>query len=228
MPPVVVSGRAVTDALDLLIGPGSDLLERVDAALIARGLPAGHPISELLHRLGALPMDALSATSARRAAPLRAAASELRQTAEAYERQRDRLAEPAGWAGAAGERFAAHQRALVTFLGGTADATEVSLAGRVRATAAYLDDVADWVDRSRLDMARAVAEALGSAEAVGLRATDDPGAAAILGARVLAAAAAAYESGEALAGRWSGRLDEVPYHPPTVEGSSAGETRLVW
>jgi hypothetical protein len=204
----------VIDALDRLTSPGADLLQRVDAALMADGLPAGHPVTELLRRLGALPADLLNAISAWRSAPLRAAASDLHRTAERYEQQRDRLTVPAGWAGAAGEGFAAHRQALVRFLGETGVPDETSLLGRLRATAAYLEDVAEWLDRSRREMARAVADVLGSAEAVRLHLSGDATAAAAIAARILTAATRAYSSGQAVAQRWAGRLDEVPYRPP--------------
>jgi hypothetical protein len=216
----------VSDALDRLIAPGADLLDRVDAALMAHGLPAGHPVTALLRRLGALPADVLRAMSAWRPVPLRAAASDLRHTAEGYERQRDLLSVPAGWEGAAGEGFAEHRRALVEFLGETGEPDEAGLVGRLRATAAYLDDVAEWLERSRGDMARSVADALGSAEAVRLHASGESEAAATIAARILATAAEAHSCGQAVAERWAGRLDEVSYRPPAPVAPLAGETRL--
>jgi hypothetical protein len=218
----------VSDALDRLIPPGADLLERVDAALLAQGLPAGHPVTALLRRLGALPADVLHAISGWRPAPLRVAASDLRHTAEGYGRQRELLGVPAGWAGAAGEGFAAHRRALVEFLGESGAPDEAGLVGRLRATAAYLDDVAEWLDRSRGDMARSIAEVLGSAEAVELHASGDAEAAATIAARILSAAAEAYSRGQVIAERWAGRLDELSYRPPTPAAPFVGETRLTY
>jgi hypothetical protein len=216
----------VSDALDRLLPSGADLLERVDAALMAHGLPAGHPVTPLLRRLGALPADVLDAISAWRPALLRAVASDLRHTAGGYQRQRDLLVLPTGWAGAAGEGFAAHRKALVEFLGQTGAPDEAGLVGRLRATAAYLDEVAEWLDRSRGDVARSIAEALGSAEAVRLHASGDADAAATIAARILAVAAEAYSCGQAIAERWVGRLGEVSYRPPAPAAPLTGEIRL--
>jgi hypothetical protein len=224
------------DALDRLVPLGTDLLERVDAALMAHGLPAGHPIIEQLRRLGALPADALRAIAARRSAPLRAAAAELRRTADEYEQQADLLATPAQWTGPAGERFAAHRASLAAHLGdttgagGAAGADAAGLSGRLRATAAHLDEIADWVDGSRLGMARAVADVLGSAEAVTMRTDGDTAAAAAIGARILAAAGEALSSGRAIAERWSGRLGELTYRSPDVTEPAVitGSTRLMF
>jgi hypothetical protein len=216
----------VSDALDRLTPPGADLLERVDAALVAHGLPPGHPVTALLRRLGALPADVLHAISAWRPAPLRAAASDLRHTADEYERLRDVLAPPPEWAGAAADGFAAHRTALVGSLGETGAIDEAGLAGRLRATAAYLDDVAEWLDRSRGELARSIADALGSTEAVRLHASGDAEAAATIAARILAAAAGTYSCGQAITERWAGRLDEVSYRPPASTPPPAGETRV--
>ncbi|MDT5037779.1 MAG: hypothetical protein QOE03_2964 [Micromonosporaceae bacterium] len=227
----------MTDALDSLAEHGVDQMVRVDAALSAHGLPAGHPVAGLLRRLGALPADALDAILALRAAPLRAAATDLRRTAAGYSYQRDLLATPAEWAGSAGERFAAYRDDLVAHLGSTGDPDEQGLVGRLRGTADYLDDVATWVERSRRDMAVALAEVLGSIEATRLRTgraggtTASVGAAATVGARVLTAAADAHAIGLVLAERWAGRLAEVPYRcgaDGAGEGcvGAAGETRL--
>jgi hypothetical protein len=218
-------------ALDRLAGPGADLLARVDAALLAHGLPTGHPIVGLLRRLGALPGDASRAISAQRPAVLRAAGSELRKTIEGYERQRDLFGTPADWSGSAGAAFAEHRAALVGFLAG--DTGGADMAGRLRATAEYLDEVAEWMEDSRAGLARALAEVLGSVEAIRLRGAGPAGgdgtpgaAAATIGARILAVAAEAHDAGRAVAERWAGRLDEVPYRPPAVAVSTVDETRL--
>jgi uncharacterized protein YukE len=217
----------MTDALDRLAEPGADLLERVDAALLAHGFPAGHPIADLLRRLGALPADALHAISALRPAPLRTVASELRQTLDGYERQRDLLPAPPGWTGSAGDRFATLQAALTGFLGETADA------GRV--TVAYLDDVADWMAQARSATARTLADVLGSTEAIQLRAPAPGGtdrvqaiatAAVTVGARFLATAVEVHDAGRAVAERWAGRLDEVSYRPPAADAPT-GQPPLV-
>lgn len=216
----------MSDVLDQVIAPGTQLLDRVDAALLAHGIPADHPVTALLRRLGALPADVLSAAATWCPAAVRATAADLRRVAAGYERQRDLVAASAGWAGTAGAEFAAHRAALAGFVAETGEPGEASLVGRLRATAAYLDDVAAWLERARRDLARAVAEALGSSEAVALHASGDALAAAAIAARVLAAAAEAYADGDAVAQRWAGRLDEITYRPPVTATPSSGEIRL--
>ena len=226
----------MTDVLDRLAGPAGELLARVDDILVARGLPAGHPIVDLLRRLGALPADAAHAISAQRSAPLRAAGSELRRHADGYGAVDAGLggamdadlggavdadlggALPAnpGWQGTAAERFAAQRSAVAAHLAGSAD--------RIRDTAAYLDDVADWIDRSRRDLAAVLADALGSIEAVRLREADGD-AAATIGARVLGAVHDAHEAGRDLARRWAGRLDEIPLRSPEAATAATDQFR---
>jgi hypothetical protein len=214
----------VTDLLERLDGPAGELLARVDDVLVARGLPAGHPIVDLLRRLGALPADAARAISAQRSAPLRAAGSELRRHADAYETldidmgygagagggygaDVVRVGADTGWRGTAAERFEAQRSAVAAHL--------TASAGRIRDTAAYLDEVADWIDRSRHGLAGALADALGSIEAVRLREADGD-AAATIGARVLGAVHDAHEAGRDLARRWAGRLDEIGAPSPAI------------
>ncbi|NJC69217.1 hypothetical protein HC031_05715 [Planosporangium thailandense] len=216
----------MNDVLDQVIAPGADLIERVDAALMAHGIPTDHPVTGLMRRVGALPADVLSAATGWRPTALRATASDLRRTAAGYERQRDLIAAPAPWEGAAGEEFAAHRAALVAFIGETGEPTEASLAGRLRATGDYLDDVAEWMERARRNLAHAVAEALGSAEAVALHAGGDALAAATIAARVLTAASEVYADGDDLTRRWAGRLDQIGYRPPATIAPSSGAIRL--
>jgi hypothetical protein len=197
----------VTDVLDRLADPAGEMLARVDDTLMAHGLPAGHPIVDLLRRLGALPADAAHAISAQDPAPLRAAGSELRHHADGYD---VRLDTAPGWEGPAADGYAAGRSAVQAHLAGSAD--------RLRATAAYLDDVADWIDASRRALAYALADALGSEEAVRLR-DRDVEAAATIGARILRAVDEAHEAGRDLARRWAGRLDEVPYDSGPGPGS---------
>jgi len=202
----------VTDVLDRLAGPAGELLARVDDILVARGLPAGHPIVDLLRRLGALPADAAHAISAQRSAPLRAAGSELRRHADGY----GALHADTDWQGTAAERFAAQRSAVAAHLAGSAE--------RIRDTADYLDDVADWIDRSRRDLAAVLADALGSIEAVRLREADGD-AAATIGARVLGAVHDAHEAGRDLARRWAGRLDEIPLRSPEAATAATDQFR---
>ncbi|GAA1804272.1 hypothetical protein HC028_04230 [Planosporangium flavigriseum] len=210
----------MSDGLDRLLPPAATLLARVDAVLVAHGVPPAHPVTALLRKLGALPADVLDAISAWRPAPLRDAAADLRQTAEEYASLHGLLTAPAGWAGPTFEGFAAHQAALSEFLG------EPGLEGRLLATAAYLDEVAEWLDRSRGELARSVADALGSAEAVRVHASGDAEAAVAIATRILEAAAEAYDRGQEIADRWAGRLDEISYRPPASTAALPNEIRV--
>jgi uncharacterized protein YukE len=152
----------------------------------------------------------------------------LRALAETYGADRP---EPDGWTGTAARAYAARWADAAAHLD--------DLAGRLTATAAYLTETADWTTGARRTLAAALADALGSAEAVRLRgsagtgAFGDPGperiaAAATIGARVLDAAARAHDAGRALGDRWTGRLDELPYRPPAEVGTTtAGGTTTV-
>ncbi len=202
------------DALDRVEAPARDLVARVDDTLAASGAPAGHRIWPLLRRVGALVGDAVAAIVALAPDPLRGCAADLRQLAGEHVRLRATAGEPGNWTGAAAEAYADRWRDLGGFLGGSAEPGEESLAGRLAATAGYLDDVADWMTAARLALAEALAAALCSAEAVALRspaAAERSVAAATIGAHVLAVAAGECDRGQAVHDRWAGRLDELPY-----------------
>lgn len=207
------------DALDQLAGPAHGLLARVDAVLCRAGAPAGHPVWPLLRRLGALPGPAAGAVAALRAAPLCTAGRALHTLAGQY----GQLPGPppgrptpagAGWQGPAADAYAAHWSALSTHLAGPgAD----SLAGRLAATAGYLQALADWVDRARAALARTLATVMTSAQAVEVvtGAADPPvpavaRAAADIAARVLATVADMYAEADQVRVDWSGRLGELP------------------
>jgi len=221
----------VTDALDRLAGPGGDLARRVDAALIAGGLPPDHAVVDLLRNLRALPGDVVDAICALRPAPLRAAADAARRHLDGYAESAADLTVAVAWAGPTSERYRARRRALVAHLGSAGDPGAESMTGRLAATASYLDDLADWAEEARAGLARALATALASTAAVELAAPSDvdratTGHAADAGALILAAGARAYESGRVVAERWAGRLDEVVYREPADVGAPGGALRL--
>ncbi|WP_327006637.1 WXG100 family type VII secretion target [Dactylosporangium sp. NBC_01737] len=148
------------DALDRLAGIGTDLLHRVDAALVAGGAPVGDPLWPLLRLVGALPGDALEFGLKLTPQPLRSAAAQLRADADRFARRRDRLAADLGpaagaWEGAGAEAFAARWQSLAGHLGDGADPATVT--GRLRATASYADALADWSEGLRTELAEAVA-----------------------------------------------------------------------
>jgi hypothetical protein len=226
------------DALARVAEPGRDLLARVDAALAAAGAPADHPIWPLLRRVGALPGDVLEAYCALEPDRLAAAGERVRVRAETYAEERADLAAAVAatdWTGASASAFEQRWAALGEHLGGTAAPDVPSLAGRLAATASYVDDVAGWMRAARRDLAHEVATALGSQEAVRLvadaggTASGQAGAAATIGVAVLAVADRQAGAAEEVAERWAGRLADLPFRAPErVEpGGPAGDASRV-
>jgi hypothetical protein len=218
------------DTLSWVAEPGRELLARVDTVLAAAGAPADHPIWPLLRRVGALPGDVLDAFCALAPERLVAAGEAVRVRAETYTEERaDLAAAVAGteWTGAAASAFEQRWTALGEHLGGTASPEAPSLAGRLAATASYVDDVAAWMRAARRDLAHEVATALGSQEAVRLRESDGA-AAATIGVAVLAVADRQADAAEEVAQRWVGRLSELPFRAPVQgPGGRAGEPSRV-
>lgn len=216
------------DALDRLAGIGTDLLHRVDAALVAGGAPAGDPLWPLLRHVGALPGDALEFGLKLTPEPLRSAAAQLRADADRFARRRERLAADLGpaagaWEGSGAEAFAARWQSLAAHLGDGGDPATVT--GRLHATASYADALADWSEGLRAELAEAVARVTGSAEAVTIRGSRPGGtteappaavleAAALIGVRVLQPVADAFDAARDLERRWSPELAELRYIEP--------------
>jgi hypothetical protein len=225
------------DALDRVAAPGRDLLDRVDAVLMGRGAPADHAIWPLLRRIGALPGDMLAAFVALRPEPLLAAGAAVRRRAEECVEERsdlDAAVAAAQWEGDAASGFLARWRALATHLGDRAAAEQESLAGRLAATASYVDDVAAWVRAARLDLARAVTTALGSLDALQVRAGDPAGggrapvlAAAAIGALVLETAGRHVDAAGSVAEGWAARLGDLPFRPVAQAGDRSGAATRV-
>lgn len=155
------------DLLDRIYPVARDLLDRIDATLIASGTPADHPILPLLRRVGTLPGDVAAQLAAGATDPLVEAGEAVRRQAEGYETGQASVPTPAAWRGPAAESFAARWSTVSGYLAGD----PASMAGRLGATASYLDDVAAWLVRGRRALAGALAECLGSAEAATLRGT---------------------------------------------------------
>lgn len=220
------------DELDRLTEPGTDLLRRVDNLLAAAGAPDGHRVWPLLRRLRALPGEAFGAFAELRPAPLATAGHAVRQLIREYDHACANLTDSGDWSGAGASAFAEVRSALVAHL----DEGPESLVGRLESTAGYADALADWVDRSRLALARTLADALGSAEAVvvvgagrsGDGADDAAGlAAAEIGARVLATLSVAYDGAERLLREWGPSLAESVYRPPTPTSARFGMTTRI-
>jgi len=208
------------DLLDHLAEPAADLLARVDRTLTLGGVPDGHSIGPLLGRLRALPGAAAGTIMALQPAALAAAGHRLRDLTRTYDDVRAALADTGTWQGSAADAFDAQRAALAAHL---TDGAE-SLSGRLTATADHADAIAEWAARSRIELAGALVDALGSAAAVTLVTGSDPDgsaagdpagvrAAAAVGSRVLSIVADAYDQAEALLHRWAPRLSELTYRP---------------
>jgi hypothetical protein len=214
------------DALDIVLGPGRDLLGRVDATLAAAGAPPGHPIWPLLRRVGALPGDALEFAAGLDPAPMRSAADELRaRSAEFLDERRavDRAVAERPWEGSGADAFGSVWRALAQHIGSDPATDRASLTGRLAALASYVDGAASWSAGLRGSLAMAVADALASREAVVLRtapldSTAASGAAAAVGVTVLRPVAEAVRDGAELHDEWSPRLAELIYRGPVETG----------
>jgi hypothetical protein len=215
------------DVLDRVAEPGRELLSRVDTMLAAGGAPADHPVWPLLRRVGALPGDVLDAFCALAPERVTAAGDAVRARAGAYVEERADLAAAVAattWEGDSAAAFGQRWEALGGHLGGDVAPDAPGLAGRLAATASYLDDVAGWMRSARRDLAHEVATALGSMEAVRVRAPS-PGApdrpdragpaAATIGAVVLAVADRQAGAAEEVLERWAGRLTDLPFRPAT-------------
>jgi hypothetical protein len=222
------------DLLTSVAEPGRDLLSRVDSVLAGAGAPADHPVWPLLRRVGALPGDVLEAFCALAPDRLGAAGEAVRVRAETYAEERADLAAAVaatGWTGGSASAFEHRWDALGGHLGGAAASAEATLAGRLAATASYVDDVAAWMRAARRDLAHEVATALGSLEAVRLRAERNlpaSAAAATIGVAVLAVADRQADAAEEVAERWATRLAELPLRPPVRSpgGRADGTSRV--
>ncbi|MEV2236636.1 hypothetical protein [Micromonospora sp. NPDC049891] len=230
------------DFLDRLTEPGLDLLGRVDT-LLAAGAPEGHRVWPLLRRMQVLPGDALRGFLDLRPGPLATAGHAVRRHVHGYDHACAALTDPVLWSGSAAMAYGQSRAMLLRHL----DEGPESLVGRLEATAGYADALADWVEGSRLAVARALAEVIGSTEAVAVvaatsvrRMTSDAGtsgsgaAAAEIGARVLAVLCVAYDGAETLLRQWSPSLAESPWRPgggrfrPDTGPAGGRTTRVGW
>jgi hypothetical protein len=232
------------DALTRLEQVGRPLLRTVDAVLDKLGAPPEHRVWSLLRRVGASPGDAVAVVAAMQPDRLRPVAAALSEQAGRYEAAA--LPTDLGWLGHAGTSYAVRAAALDAHLRGHGGG---SLAGRLRAAAGYLDDVADWQRRSRDRMASALGDVLTSTQAMTVTrhlTGGGPGgsgpngsgpngsgpasylgsgkavqASADVGAWLLAEAAAALDEGTAVGQRWAGSLSELTFATPADSGPVA-------
>ncbi len=233
------------DALDRLAEPGLDLLRRVDT-LLAAGAPEGHRVWPLLRRMQVLPGEALRNFLDLRPAPLAGAGHTIRRQVHGYDHACGALTDPVLWSGPAAAAYGQSRAMLLAHL----DEGPESLVGRLEATAGYADALADWVEGSRLAVARALSDVIGSAEAVAVLAAtsvtrdsshsgpSSPGGAgaAEIAARVLAVLCVAYDGAETLLRQWAPSLAESPLRSAGIRSrrDSAGglpgtrTTRVGW
>ncbi len=217
-------------ALARLAPVARPLLSDVDNALATLGAPAEHRVWGLLRRLGTTPADAVTFFVNLDPDRLRAARDALRNWANAYEGAT--VPANVAWEGSAAQFYAASATALSRHLHGDPDE---SMASRIRTNASYVDSVAEWVQRSRDQIARTVAQVLTSSQAVTVRSVPALGrgfvevmridglggglaqavaAAADIGAAVLDVAEDAIVAGRDLHVNAAPALAELSYRPP--------------
>jgi hypothetical protein len=185
------------DSLDQVMDTVGPLLRRVDDLLSGLGAPPDHEIWTEMRRVRLLPGDAAQAVAALRAGDLEEAAPELRADARGYAGVAEALPPPGTWTGDAADAFDAARRRTAEQLSGGPD----SLDERLEATADLADALIEWMGQTRADLARTLAQVLGSAEALSLSSgsTIDPAAtgevmaAADMGRRILQTVAESYE-----------------------------------
>ncbi|GIF42066.1 hypothetical protein [Actinoplanes xinjiangensis] len=190
------------DRLDEALTVAGPLLERVDEVLSRFGAPGGHDIWRELRRVRLLPGDAARSVAALHPAAIRDAAPELRADARAYADLADALPLAGGWTGEAADAYEKARRSAAEHLNGGPG----SLGHRMSATADLADSLANWMLRTRADLAAVLAEVMVSAEAVLLTtgehpSSDEAAAAAAIGTRVLRTAADGYDEAEDLLAR---------------------------
>jgi hypothetical protein len=173
------------DRLDDLIDTARPMLDRVDQMLSVVGAPAEHQVWVQLRRVRLLPGDAARAVASLRPTALGEAGPEIRTEARACGELATGLPVPEEWTGEAAEAYdEARQRAAAELSGG-----DESLDERLEATADLADALREWMEQTRGELARALAEALGSSEAAALTTAGGmpPGETDILGAADIAA-----------------------------------------
>ncbi|MER7330610.1 MULTISPECIES: hypothetical protein [unclassified Micromonospora] len=226
------------DTLDRLAEPGLDLLGRVDT-LLAAGAPEGHRVWPLLRRMQVLPGEAVRNFLDLRPVPLAGAGHTVRRLVRGYDDACAALADPVLWSGPAASAYGQARGALLRHL----DEGPESLVGRLESTAGYADALADWVEGSRLALARALADVMRSAEAVAVVAATSmsggggrqgpagPGGteAAEIAARVLAVLCVAYDGAETLLRQWGTSLAESRWREPVADRPRYdAPTRIGW
>jgi hypothetical protein len=152
------------DRLDDLLHTAQPLLDRVDQMLTVVGAPGDHRVWGELRRVRLLPGDAARAVAALRPATLGEAGPEIRAEARACVEVAAGLPPPAEWSGEAADAYDDRRRRLADQLTGG----DESLDERLEATADLADALREWMAQTRDDVARVLADAIGSREAAAL------------------------------------------------------------
>ncbi len=214
------------DALIRVRAAADGLLAQVDGALTRHGAPGEHEIWGLLKRSGLLPGDALAGAADWLPPVLAGRAALLRRQAEAHADVWASLSGSAalsGWEGEAATAFEVRMGTIGARLDEAGHAAE-RLAG-------CLDELADWLGGARHRLARTLADALVSAEAVTL-AVPGPlaspvaqaNAAATIGASVLAEVGTFWDTGLEI---WQRHATTTPStSKPLVQGNSSAAMEL--
>jgi hypothetical protein len=150
------------DPLDQLVAAAGPMLRRIDEVIGAAGAPADHRMWTELRRVRLLPGAAVHAVAALRPAELTDAATQLRADARAYAVIAESLPSPAGWTGAAADAYEVARRRSIEHLSGGLD----SLDERLEATADLAEALVAWIGQSRGELAAALADVLGSTDAL--------------------------------------------------------------
>ncbi|HEY7176787.1 MAG TPA: hypothetical protein VH442_17890 [Micromonosporaceae bacterium] len=195
------------DLLDRVYPTASDLLERVDQALLTLGAPPGHPIWAVMRTVGATPADAVAHFVALESTPMQDAAQSVASSTAEWHDIVAGLPHSIGSQGVAAEAYTNTWPGIATHLG--------DLASGLDDAAAYLRASADWVARSRRSIAGTLAVCLGSHEALTLRTRSAVGtdhaailAAADIGAQVLAIVSHCMDDGWQVRDRYASVLTE--------------------
>ncbi|MFI5906283.1 WXG100 family type VII secretion target [Dactylosporangium sp. NPDC051541] len=221
----------MTDVLDRLVVPGEDLLRRVDRLLAGGGIPAGSEVVGLLERVGVLPGEVLEYGLRLDVGALREAARELAEVGERFRGLPERLSadiDDSGWEGSGAAAFQGVWGALAAHIG-DGDSAD-SIVGRIDATSAYLEAVADWAGGFRYELAEAIARVISSAEAVTVVTAEHEGggveAAVRIAERVLRTAADGLGLADGLQRQWEERLGEMQFRPAQSPPGAGGVTRV--
>ncbi|GIF19832.1 uncharacterized protein YukE [Actinoplanes tereljensis] len=176
------------DRLDEVLAVCAPLLDQVDDLLATSGAPEGHEVWRELRRVRLLPGDAVRAVAGLRPAEFDETVAELRAEARACAEAAVDLPPPDDWTGEAAEAYDTVRRRVADRLSGD----DESLDERLEATADLAQALADWMTKTRADLAEALAAVLASGEALALAAgagspptTAETDAAAAVAARTL-------------------------------------------